>query len=375
MNRNEEVVDFSFFDSDTPRPEVPIFEELYHCKAHSSSHSARSSWAYCRSENTIICCIIGDCASVCLRNRICVQGSQFDIGLLTTMCRRNRLRPDWGGQLTPSIESICISASIEASNARCFTGSEHLKHVVFEYGSKLSRFGTCTFHMTRSLHCLCLPASLCESNGSEFESTSEMTIMVEQDNPYFQCQNGLLIATKRRAVLRQFGTARESVIPVEIERLCSKCFSGRKDLKHVVFEGISRMECIEDRAFRQCSRLSVICIPASVKHLGVSCFDGCSQLMEVTFEQNSCLEVIGEYCFALCTSLKTITLPASLRALGPCVFMRCESLTCISFEANSRLERFASLIDHNSSLTSILIPASVQVFRRSVSSLRGRCRM
>ncbi len=104
----------------------------------------------------------------------------------------------------------------------------------------------------------------------------------------------------------------------------------------------SRLEYIEDNAFRKCA-LRRVTLPDSVTRLGAECFDNCLFLEEVTFGKGlkeiptgafySCpklkeillpegVEIIGEEAFASCRAVEKVSLPSTLKTIGDYAFWR-----------------------------------------------------
>jgi hypothetical protein len=83
-------------------------------------------------------------------------------------------------------------------------------------------------------------------------------------------------------------------------------------------------------------------------------------LTSVTFELNSKLHQIEEHAFDW-SGLTTIQIPASVEVLCKSCFSNCWSLTSVTFELNSKLRRIEESAFAESGLRTIQIPASVEV--------------
>ena len=84
-------------------------------------------------------------------------------------------------------------------------------------------------------------------------------------------------------------------IPKGTEVIKDKEFSGRGDIKKVVF-------------------------PPSVKAIGVMSFSRCENLEEVVFPSNSCCFVIAQGAFEKCFKMRKVVLPLSLEEIGKFAF-------------------------------------------------------
>jgi hypothetical protein len=77
---------------------------------------------------------------------------------------------------------------------------------------------------------------------------------------------------------------------------------------------------IEDEALYKNQTLVSIQIPASVRAIGHSAFYGASRLARVTFNKNSKLETIDQGAFRGATGLKSVQFPANVKEIGQDAF-------------------------------------------------------
>lgn len=133
----------------------------------------------------------------------------------------------------------------------------------------------------------------------------------------FIIQNGMLI--------RYTGSAKNVIIPDEVEIIGRSAFKDNTSIKDVTFG--SNIRRIEDSAFERCISLVNITLPPTVENLGKRAFARCYALANITLHDN--LAVIGEECFAFCTSLKLIYLPKNLDICAGSAFNDCDSLSTI----------------------------------------------
>jgi hypothetical protein len=120
-------------------------------------------------------------------------------------------------------------------------------------------------------------------------------------------------------------------IPSSVEKICESCFNGCKSLSTITFESGSKLSCIENDAFCNCSSLSSIGIPSSVEQICRECFNGCYSLSTITFESDSKLSCIERSAFCNCLSLSSICIPSSLEKICQGCFYGCNSLSTIRF--------------------------------------------
>ena len=84
------------------------------------------------------------------------------------------------------------------------------------------------------------------------------------------------------------------------------------------------------RAFRECCWLTRVTLPDSLVCIDDEAFRGCSRLREVHLHECTSLTHIGDDAFTGCHGLDLVTLPESLSHLGESAFFKCISLTSLS---------------------------------------------
>lgn len=78
---------------------------------------------------------------------------------------------------------------------------------------------------------------------------------------------------------------------------------------------------IGEKAFYECSNLSLMNIPHSVTCIGDEAFSGCSKMASVNIPTS--VTYIGYCAFADCSNLKSMNIPASVTEIGENAFWRC----------------------------------------------------
>jgi hypothetical protein len=99
---------------------------------------------------------------------------------------------------------------------------------------------------------------------------------------------------------------------------------------------------------------------SSILIIPQECFFECKSFTSIAFEVGSKLQQIGESAFAW-SGLTTIHIPASVEVFCKRCFCNSESLISITFEPNSRLRRIEDAAFAWNGLTEFLVPASVEV--------------
>jgi hypothetical protein len=115
-------------------------------------------------------------------------------------------------------------------------------------------------------------------------------------------------------------------------------FQRCTNLTTVNFAAGSRLQSLGNGAFDSCESLTAITIPAGVTSLGSidewsGVFQLCKKLETVTFAPNSQLKTIGIGAFAF-AGVKNITIPAGVTSIGAMAFDTCTSITSIIIPAS-----------------------------------------
>jgi hypothetical protein len=230
--------------------------------------------------------------------------------------------------------------------------------VIFESGSRLERIEDYAFRES-GLKSIEIPGSVTSISVSAFSGLFLDSFCVSPDNRRFRVREFFLEDFDGLTICQYFASCRSIMIPSSVVVLGKESFYECKSLGSVTFEGGSRLERIEESAFRE-SGLKSIEIPSSVVILGKGSFAGCRSLESVTFESGSRLERIEKSAFRE-SGLKSIEIPSSVVVLGISSFFQCRFLKSITFESGSRLERIEESAFRGSGLNSIEIPSSVVV--------------
>lgn len=152
---------------------------------------------------------------------------------------------------------------------------------------------------------------------------------VEEGNPYFYAENGILFETRNGVTTLLVYPATKSdthyAIPDGVQIVGG--FWGNQYLQTVtVPEGVQTL--LVD-AFYNCTALTQIKLPRSLKYIQSYAFDGCTALTTVWFSNslpNSGGVRISPYAFDNCTALKEVFLPDDAYTFGQNVFPNNENL-------------------------------------------------
>ena len=190
-----------------------------------------------------------------------------------------------------------------------------------------------TFGKRTDLTSVTIPDTVTEiAERAFYECTGLTDIVVEEDNPNYVSQNGVLFNKDRTKLIRYPAgrTDKTYVIPDSVTDIEYGAFADCTSLTNVMIpDSVIRIGYV---AFDGCTSLTSLTIPDSVTLIGGVAFAGCTNLASVTIGNN--VTAIGEETFAYCTSLTEVTIPSSVTSIGHWAFHECTSLTTVTLQAN-----------------------------------------
>ncbi|MBO7344655.1 MAG: leucine-rich repeat protein, partial [Clostridia bacterium] len=182
-----------------------------------------------------------------------------------------------------------------------------------------------------------------------FEQKAEMSDFYFESDTTNCSIIGLMDDTKTSIVVPEYVT--------EIDFLFSD------NLAYVTFEGNT---LIKEDAFSNCPNLTSVEF-YKMKNIGAKAFKDCSKLSVVII--SDCLEEIGENAFYYCSELTSIYIPATLKTIGKNAFFNCSKLEKITIESlenwfsidgkKDLLSRPRKLYLDNELITDVVIPNAV----------------
>ena len=159
-------------------------------------------------------------------------------------------------------------------------------------------------------------------------------IEVEDGNPTFILEDGLLIDTSRNTVTSSELSVRDVVIPDGVQKIGAFAFY-RREIDTIQFP--SSLKRIEAFAFSGCKNLETLVFPDTLSWIGDLAFYKCSSVKEIWFSNN--LEYIGEGAFSDC-SIRELILPDNIQEIGVRCFEDCQQLEMVRFSANLKTIRY-----------------------------------
>ncbi len=196
------------------------------------------------------------------------------------------------------------------------------------------------FYETYSLTSVVIPATVSEIGPNAFFGCRSIEeFIVEEGNPYFTTQDGVLYANNGEYLIcYPAGKPDESYkIADGVTEIAPGAFGFADDLKSVtVPEGVKfidewafaysgleqialpdSLQEIQDYGFAFCTALTDLDLGEGVTHIRNAAFFTCESLAEVTIPDS--LLYAGQYAFAG-TAMKSVTLPATMESILYCAF-------------------------------------------------------
>lgn len=190
------------------------------------------------------------------------------------------------------------------------------------------------FENFRNLCTINIPSSVL-SIGADvfFNCTCLKDIHVDEANPYYASENGILF-NKNKTTLLKYPIGKSNLtytVPDSVIEIGSFSFMKSKTLTTVSIPG--SVVIVGDYAFAYSVSLKSLALPHSVKYIGTGIFAGCTTLESVQLSNS--IFTLHAFTFLECKSLKTIILPKSLRFIEIAAFDGCLSLESVFAPPNS----------------------------------------
>ena len=165
-------------------------------------------------------------------------------------------------------------------------------------------------------------------SGIECPQFQPKKIEVEDGNPTFVMEDGLLIDTIRKTVTLSEMSVQNVVIPDGIQEIGALTFFNR-EMHSIEFP--STLKKIGAFAFSDCKKLGTLIFPSALNWIDEYAFSGCKSVSEIQFSNN--LRFIGEAAFDYC-SIRELILPDSIQEIGSRCFEGCQRLETVRWPAN-----------------------------------------
>lgn len=191
----------------------------------------------------------------------------------------------------------------------------HVVHVTYAFANCI---GLTHVHLGKSVETI--------GENVFLNSDSLTSITVDEENPYFMVDDGVLYSKDKRELLycpKNFSGIYR--VAEEVKRIGKSAFRNCNQLTEIVLpEGL---EVIGDTAFYGCTQLKQISLPKSVSQIGAYAYKGCP--LQGTLDLMN-IKDIGEGAFEGCTGLTSVVLPENLLRIEASLFQGCTGLTVVN---------------------------------------------
>ena len=153
-------------------------------------------------------------------------------------------------------------------------------------------------------------------------------IEVQEGNPVFFVEDGLLINKKNHTVVLADSDQKTFVIPEGVTTIGTWAFRNRP-VETVQFP--STLQTIGFLSFCDCKNLETPIFPSTLSWIGDYAFCDCSNVKEIQLSGN--VEYIGESAFSSCP-IRELILPDNIKEIGSRCFMGCQQLETVHWPAN-----------------------------------------
>ena len=162
-----------------------------------------------------------------------------------------------------------------------------------------------------------------EESNHFYPNFEPKQIEVEEGNPVFHVEEGLLINTEKKEIVLAETRLKKLVIPEGIQTINAFAFYQRP-IESIQFP--TTLKTIENDAFYACEHLTKIQFSDGLQSIGDNAFYRC-QIRELTLPDS--VTKIGDFAFCGCDRLKTVRLPAQTKEIPYGMFKNCTNLSKI----------------------------------------------
>ncbi|MGP1414206.1 MAG: leucine-rich repeat protein [Bacillales bacterium] len=155
--------------------------------------------------------------------------------------------------------------------------------------------------------------------------------------------------------LNRNNNLKEVVLPNTVKYIDKEAFDLDRNLEKINLED-TKVEVIDDYAFRFCDKMETINFPSTLKSINESAFEGCI-FKNLDFSSTN-LENISKNAFFGLVELTDVKLPSSLKTIGDRCFGACHKLENINLEDTSVTSIGSEAFFNNKELKNVKLPSS-----------------
>jgi hypothetical protein len=226
-----------------------------------------------------------------------------------------------------NLTSVTIPNGVTSIEYAAFSECEKLTSIIIP--DSVTSIGYAAFCCCASLTSITIPHNVTSIESSVFNGcTNLISIDVDEDNPAYTSENGILFNKSKTALIKypEGKTETSYIIPDKVISIGYDAFNGCSNLTSITIP--ETVTSIEDDAFFGCTRLGQIAIPNNVTSIGSSAFGRCTNLTSVIIPDG--ITSIEYAAFSECENLSSITIPDSVTSIEKRAFKECKSLTSIT---------------------------------------------
>ena len=235
------------------------------------------------------------------------------------------------------LQSITLPDSVNYIDHNAFMEIPTLQSVTFGNAESISLQSNSFYHTGLvSLH---IPANVTYIGEYSFVALTSLTeITVDENNPWYKSEDGLLLSKDgRKLIVVPAGRTGSLTVPASVEMLGFGAFEETK-LSEVRFDPNANILTLGYRAFFKANNITSIDIPKSVISIDYYAFAYCENLHTVNFAEDNQLKGIYEGAFLGDINLENITIPESIVEISDFAFYGCSKIDRIPTGASSVLK-------------------------------------
>jgi hypothetical protein len=270
-----------------------------------------------------------------------------------------------------SASVVNIGSTVETIGEYAFANDLTISRLTCAEPSSLRRIEARAF-VSSTLKSISIPASVEFIDGSAFANCEIESFVVAEENRHFRVVGSFLLDFNHSRLVRYFGSDSEIVIPDFIQILGDSCFCANHILLTVRFESSSTLTTVGLAPFARAT-LHSITLPLSLTVLSGSAFVGSQIRCILSTDDRVRFPQDGDFLFdeswltliRYLAPARSVPIPPTLEVIGESAFDSIGTLSEVVIDPSSSLARIEANAFRNTSLKSIVIPASVEFIHGS----------